>query len=88
MAAELEDSLSEGSELIQSSGGVFEVEDNGKLIFSKKALHRFPANGEIIAILNKVASGAPLDEAQVSAAENVPKPPGFLDWFTNLRRNR
>jgi len=34
-------------ELISSGGGVFEVTLDNKLIFSKKALKRFPKQGEI-----------------------------------------
>lgn len=34
-------------ELQPSSGGVFEVTYNGDLIFSKKALGRFPEPGEV-----------------------------------------
>lgn len=34
-------------ELERSSGGVFEVEVDGKLVFSKKSLGRFPEEGEI-----------------------------------------
>ena len=33
--------------LISSGGGVFEISLNGNLIFSKKALNRFPEFGEI-----------------------------------------
>ena len=33
--------------LISSGGGVFEISLNGHLIFSKKALNRFPDDGEI-----------------------------------------
>ena len=33
--------------MIEGSGGVFEVIVDGKLIFSKKALDRFPAYQEI-----------------------------------------
>ena len=33
--------------LISSGGGVFEIYLNGNLIFSKKALNRFPEDGEI-----------------------------------------
>ena len=33
--------------LISSGGGVFEITLNGDLIFSKKALNRFPESGEI-----------------------------------------
>lgn len=35
-------------ETIESSGGVFEVEVNEKLIFSKLRLERFPEDGEIL----------------------------------------
>jgi len=34
-------------ELIASSGGVFEVVVDGRLVFSKKALGRFPEPGEV-----------------------------------------
>jgi len=34
-------------ELISSGGGVFEVTLDGELIFSKKALERFPNPGEV-----------------------------------------
>jgi selenoprotein W-related protein len=34
--------------LIKGSGGQFEVVLDGKLIFSKKALGRFPEAGEIL----------------------------------------
>ena len=33
--------------LIPSGGGVFEIQKNGELIFSKKQLNRFPEEGEI-----------------------------------------
>jgi selenoprotein W-related protein len=35
-------------ELIESSGGVFEVKKDGRLIFSKRKLGRFPEHQEII----------------------------------------
>jgi selT/selW/selH-like putative selenoprotein len=41
-------------ELIESSGGVFEIEKDGIYIFSKKKLGRFPEDGEIV----KLASGS------------------------------
>ena len=34
-------------ELVKSSGGVFEVTADGRLLFSKKALGRFPEAGEL-----------------------------------------
>lgn len=51
MAATIERELKESSKLIESQGGVFEVEDRGNLIFSKKALGRFPEEQEIIGIV-------------------------------------
>ena len=38
-------------ELIESSGGVFEVTVDGKLIFSKRELGRFPEDEEVLAKL-------------------------------------
>jgi len=38
-------------DLIKSRGGVFEIEVDGKLIFSKKKEFRFPENSEIINLL-------------------------------------
>jgi len=35
------------TELIPSGGGVFEVTVDGKLVFSKKQLRRFPEPGEV-----------------------------------------
>jgi selenoprotein W-related protein len=40
-------------ELISSGGGVFEVEIDGDLVFSKKATGRFPENAEIFAAIEK-----------------------------------
>lgn len=37
--------------LIEGSGGVFEIVRDGELVFSKKALNRFPENSEIDALL-------------------------------------
>jgi selenoprotein W-related protein len=34
-------------DLVESSGGVFEVTADGKLVFSKKELGRFPEPGEV-----------------------------------------
>lgn len=55
MAAEIEKKLHVGSELIPSSGGVFEIFQDGKRIFSKKALGRFPEDGEILGLLSPSA---------------------------------
>jgi selT/selW/selH-like putative selenoprotein len=51
LAEALKNELGIDAELIKSSGGVFEVEADGKLIFSKKQEYRFPSHDEIIASL-------------------------------------
>jgi len=49
VAAELEAAFPGVSvELVRSSGGVFEVTVDGRLVFSKKALGRFPEPGEVV----------------------------------------
>ncbi|MBD3321949.1 MAG: hypothetical protein GF350_12705 [Chitinivibrionales bacterium] len=55
MADELKRAFGGDSELIESSGGVFEVEKDNELIFSKKKLGRFPGDGEIEKIVSKSA---------------------------------
>jgi selenoprotein W-related protein len=49
LAAEIKKKYNVDAELIPSSGGVFEVVNDGQLIFSKKALGRFPEPEEIFA---------------------------------------
>ena len=39
------------SELIAGSGGVFEITVDGLKVFSKKALGRFPEDGEVIGLI-------------------------------------
>lgn len=87
MALELEDQLHENSDLIKSSGGVFEVEDDGILIFSKE-LHRFPHDGEILEVLKYRSEGMSLPEAQSKAGEKVPAVPSFLEWFNKFLSNQ
>jgi predicted Rdx family selenoprotein len=84
LAADLESQLSESSQLVQSSGGVFEVEHDGMLIFSKKDLGRFPAEGEVLSIVKALQSGMPLAQAKAQAAENVPQPPSFFTWLKSF----
>jgi selenoprotein W-related protein len=48
---ELKDAFGAEIELISSSGGVFEIVVDDKLIFSKKSLQRFPEEGEITLLL-------------------------------------
>ncbi len=52
MAAEIKKKFDVEPHLIESSGGVFEVKRDGKLIFSKKTLGRFPENEEIFKALS------------------------------------
>ena len=48
MAAEIKREFDIETELIESGGGVFEVEVDGSLIYSKKATGRFPEHSEVI----------------------------------------
>ena len=49
MAAELKQAFPEAEiRLIPSSGGLFEVTVDGRLIFSKKALRRHAEPGEVV----------------------------------------
>lgn len=81
MAAELESKFHEESDLIKSSGGVFEIDYQGTLIFSKKALGRFPVEGEISNIVQALAAGIELQEAQQQAALHAPESISFVDWL-------
>ena len=40
-------------ELVESSGGVFEVTANDSLVFSKKSLGRFPEGGELAGLIQQ-----------------------------------
>jgi selenoprotein W-related protein len=51
LGAELTKETGAEVELISSSGGVFEIVVDGRNIFSKKSLNRFPEDGEIISAL-------------------------------------
>ena len=50
------DNFGFSSELIESSGGVFEIKANGHLIFSKKQLGRFPNPGEVVQFIEDFQS--------------------------------
>jgi selenoprotein W-related protein len=41
---------------VPSRGGVFEVTVDGRLVFSKRTLGRFPNEGEILKLLGPVKS--------------------------------
>jgi selenoprotein W-related protein len=43
--------------LIQSSGGVFDVEVDGRLVFSKKSAKRHAEPGEVVRLIQQAASG-------------------------------
>ena len=58
-------------ELVRSSGGVFEVTVDDRLVFSKKALGRFPEQGELKGVVD--GGPAPAKEAP-AAAEDCPHP--------------
>ena len=88
MAADLEANINEPSELIQSSGGVFEVERDNKLIFSKKATGRFPEEGEVLAICHALDNGTSLEKAQADAAANIRKPPSFGQWLSGFLQRK
>ena len=53
LATELLQKLGLNSQLERSRGGIFEVEYGGELVFSKKKLHRFPDEGEIVDLIKK-----------------------------------
>jgi selenoprotein W-related protein len=47
----LKQALDVDAELVASSGGVFEITVDGKKVFSKKALGRFPEDGEVLGLI-------------------------------------
>ena len=49
----MKSALSVESELIASGGGVFEITVDGKKLFSKKALGRFPGDGEVLELIRQ-----------------------------------
>lgn len=51
MGDELQAAFGAKLKLIAGSGGVFEIDIDGKNIFSKKALNRFPDEGEIVKLI-------------------------------------
>ena len=53
MAAELKDAFGVKAELIESSGGIFDVIVDGKLVYSKQETGRFPDEGEVVELMGK-----------------------------------
>ena len=41
--------------MVASHGGVFEVTVDGKLVFSKKTVGRFPREGEVLELIRRNA---------------------------------
>lgn len=80
----MEARLTEEAELVKSSGGVFEVEDRGTLIYSKKSKGRFPGDNEIFCIVESIEKGLSLSEAQEKAAADIASPISFLDWLAGF----
>jgi selenoprotein W-related protein len=44
-------------QLIQSSGGVFEVQSDGRTVFSKKTARRHAESGEVVRLMKQAAAG-------------------------------
>ena len=57
MADEIENQFEEKPELIKGRDGVFEVELDGELLYSKKAEGRFPEPGEVEAAFKRSHQG-------------------------------
>jgi selT/selW/selH-like putative selenoprotein len=55
VAAELEKELGAEVTLIKGSGGVFDVEADGRLVYSKARTGRFPDPGEVPAVVKAKA---------------------------------
>jgi selenoprotein W-related protein len=53
LAVELKKRLGVESKLIPGGGGIFDVSVDGKVIFSKKSVGRFPETQEILGALEK-----------------------------------
>jgi len=51
LAAEFKERFRVEPELVKGSGGVFEVIVDGALLFSKRALGRFPEEGEVARLI-------------------------------------
>lgn len=76
------------TKVLVSSGGVFEVEYDDQLIYSKKKLGRFPEQGEVVKIVYGLDQGLPLAEAQSQAATGVAPLPSFAEWLTSFIRRK
>jgi selT/selW/selH-like putative selenoprotein len=53
VAAEVESALGTKVRLIEGSNGIFEVKADGRIVFSKARVGRFPNPGEVVAALRE-----------------------------------
>jgi selenoprotein W-related protein len=53
LAARIEDETGVAPELIAGGGGIFDVEADGELVFSKHQVGRFPEDEEVLAKLRR-----------------------------------
>jgi len=54
LESELKRELSAEVECVAGSSGAFEISVEGRSLFSKKNLKRFPRDGEILALIKKM----------------------------------
>ena len=59
MAAALQEALGVEAELRPGDKGIFDVEADGTMIFSKYRAGRYPEHEEIVEALRQVGAGAP-----------------------------
>jgi selenoprotein W-related protein len=57
LAAEISKQLGIEAELIQGSGGIFDVSADGALVYSKHRTGRFPENAEVLQALRSLSKG-------------------------------
>jgi selenoprotein W-related protein len=51
LAAELKQEFGTSAELVQGKGGIFDVHVDGRLVFSKQQVGRFPDSGEVTMLI-------------------------------------
>lgn len=56
MAAEIQETYDIKPELIAGGGGIFDVKADGKLVFSKHEVGRFPENHEVLDLLEPMVA--------------------------------
>ena len=83
---QLEKDFKEQSLLEPATNGVFDIEDNNVLMFSKLECGRFPEDGEIKTILENIYRGLDLREAKSQAALSVGRGDSIIEWFFGLFR--